>query len=102
MVLRPNRSRSCWFCRAGVKKVIVALCMLEIATGFTPGGPKCLKHGEIRKRGKGKSPWEKGEIGRERPHFFCGKPPKSPLGSLPPSGAKACAVPFSHCDKDFG
>jgi hypothetical protein len=59
-----------------VKKVIVALCMLEIATGFTPGGPKCLKHGEIRKRGKGKS--------------------------LPPSGAKACAVPFFHCDKDFG
>jgi len=26
-----------------VKKIKVALCMLEIATGFTPGSPKCLK-----------------------------------------------------------
>jgi len=54
--------------------------MLEIATGFTPGSPKCLKHGEIRKRGKGKSPWEKVQIGRERPHFFAAKPPKSSWG----------------------
>ncbi len=53
-----------------MKKVKVALCMLEIATGFTPGSPKCLKHGEIRKRGKGKSPWEKVQNGRENPTFL--------------------------------
>jgi len=29
---------------------------LEIATGFTPGGPKCLIDWEIRKRGKQESP----------------------------------------------
>jgi len=68
-----------------VKKVKVALCMLEIATGFTPRGPKCLEQGEIRKRGKGKSPWEKVQIGRERPHFSAAKPPKSFVGSLPPA-----------------
>jgi len=67
-----------------VKKVKVALSMLEIANGFTPGSPKCLKHGEIRKRRKGKSPWEKVQIGRERPHFLAVDPPKRFLGSLPP------------------
>jgi len=39
-----------------VKKVKVALRMLEIATGFTPGGPKWLMDWEIRKRGKQESP----------------------------------------------
>ena len=32
-----------------------------------------------------KSPRKKGRIGRERPHFFADDPPKSFVGSLPPS-----------------
>src|SRR5260370_17788727 len=59
--------------------------MLEVATGFTPLGPKCLKQGEIRKRGKGKSPWEKVQIGRERPHFWGLSAAQNFVGSLPPA-----------------
>lgn len=66
--------------------------MLEIATGFTPGGPKCLRHGEIRKRGKGESPWEKVQIGRERPHFFAASRPKVLWGRSRPPAQRL--VPF--------
>jgi len=34
------------------------------------------------------------------PHFFAAKPPKSFVGSLPPSGTKTCAVPFFQADKE--
>src|SRR5260370_35029569 len=57
--------------------------------------PKSLETGAIRNRGKRKSPWEKGQIGRERPHFSADEPPKSFLGSLPPCGTANRAGLFS-------
>jgi hypothetical protein len=54
-----------------------------------------LKTGEIRNAKSRKSPWQKGKIGRERPHFFAAKPPKSFVGSLPPCGTSSRAGLFA-------
>jgi len=66
-----------------VKKVKVALCMLEIATGFNPREPEVLEaRGNTQER-KGKVTVEKSKTGGRTP-LFCGKPPKSPSGRSRP------------------
>ncbi len=78
-----------------MKKVKLTLCTFGIATSSPSRDPKSLETGGIRNRGKGKSPWEKSQIGRERPHFFGFQPPKKFVGSLPPSGTVIRAGLFS-------
>src|SRR6266478_5081754 len=52
-----------------------------------------------------KSPRKKGQIGRERPHFFGFQPPKKFLGSLPPTRslerkARCCSLQSNgNCSK---
>jgi hypothetical protein len=85
-----------------VKKVRITLCTFEIDTSSPGKDPKSFETGEIRNRGKRKSPWKKGQIGRERPHFFGFQPPKKFVGSLPPCGTVNRAGRFFHGDKEFG
>src|SRR6266481_5973919 len=77
----------CGFGETRVKKVRVTLCTFEIDTSSPGRVPKSLESGGIRNWRKQESPWKKGQIGRERPHFFGFQPPKKFLGSLPPSQA---------------
>jgi hypothetical protein len=60
--------------------------------------PEVLKAMRNTKERKGKVTVGKSPNRAGATPLFCGKPPKSPLGSLPPSGTKTCAVPFSHGD----
>jgi len=81
----------CGFREKRVKKVRLTFCTFGTADFFTPTAPKSLETGEIRNAKSRKSPWQKGKIGRERPHFFTAKPPKSVVGSLPPCGTSSRA-----------
>lgn len=48
---------------------------------------------------KEKGTAEKGQIGRERPHFFGFQPPKKFVGSLPPCGTVKRAGRFFRGDR---
>jgi hypothetical protein len=79
-----------------------ALHFLKLTLLHPETDPKSLETGEIRNRGKRKSPWKKRQIGRERPHFFGFQPPKKFVGSLPPCGTVNRAGRFFHGDREFG
>jgi hypothetical protein len=59
-----------------------------------------LGTGGIRNAKSKKSPWQKGKIGRERPHFSAAKPPKSFVGSLPPYGTNPRASLFAEVTRN--
>jgi len=68
-----------------VKKVRITLCTFRTATSSPDARPTEFVLKRLQRPPLRKSPRKKGQIGRERPHFFADDPPKSFLGSLPPS-----------------
>src|SRR6266849_5657717 len=67
-----------------VKKVRTTLCTFRTATSSPDAWPAEFVLKDLQRPPPRKSPRKKGQIGRERPHFFAVNPPKSFLGSLPP------------------
>ena len=69
------------------KKVRITLCTSRPATSSPNARPTEFVLKDLRRPSLRKSPRKTGQIGRERPHFFADEPPKSFVGSLPPSQA---------------
>lgn len=70
-----------------VKTVGITLCTFRIANFFTRCSAFAIRPLSLATTTSSRVTAQKGQIGRERPHFFADVPPKSFLGSLPPSQA---------------
>jgi len=70
-----------------VKTVGITLCTFRTATSSPDTLQTQLVLKRLQRDPLRKSPRRKGQVGRERAHFFADDPPKSSLGSLPPSEA---------------
>jgi hypothetical protein len=70
-----------------VKKVKITACTFTTANFFTRCSACGIDSQVFATTTSAKVTAQKSQIGRERPHFFADDPPKSFVGSLPPSHA---------------
>jgi hypothetical protein len=68
-----------------VKKVRITLCTFRTAISSPHARPTEFVLKDLQGPRQRKLPRKIGQIGRERPHFLAVNPPKSFVGSLPPS-----------------
>ncbi len=78
-----------WFCTvlvssSPVKNVRITLCTFRAATTSPDARRTEFVSKHLQLRPLRKSPRKKVQIGRERPHFFAAKPPKSSAGRSRP------------------